>query len=194
MMSPAARKFMGLTRTVHIYLTMLACLVLLFFGLTGFFLNHGDWFGLDEIRTKTVQGMLPETMLDPLDKLAVVEALRAEYGVAGTLAAFEEEEGGCRLVFKRPGARADVTLRADGVVEVTSESRGTVAVLTDLHKGASAGAAWRWVIDATSLLLVIGSLSGLLLWISLPRRRKLGLAALAAGLVSTLATYALLVP
>jgi uncharacterized protein len=194
-MSPTGRRLMGLTRTLHIYLTMLVCLLLLFFGATGFMLNHAEWFGLDVVRTATAHGQLPRDILEPVDKLAVVERLRCDYGAAGALDAFDTEQDGYRLVFKRPGSRCEATIRrSDGHLEMSFESRGTVALLTDLHKGASAGNGWKWVIDATSILLVVGSLTGLILWISLPRRRKLGLVALAVGLLSTALTYLLLVP
>ncbi|HEV3027619.1 MAG TPA: PepSY-associated TM helix domain-containing protein, partial [Planctomycetota bacterium] len=44
-MGAAGRRLLSVSRTLHIYLTMLACLLLLFFGSTGFMLNHADWFG-----------------------------------------------------------------------------------------------------------------------------------------------------
>ncbi|MBI3856835.1 MAG: PepSY-associated TM helix domain-containing protein [Planctomycetes bacterium] len=194
-MDPAGRRLLSVSRTLHIYLTMLACLLLLFFGTTGFMLNHADGFGLDTIRTDKREGTLPRAILKPVDRFAVVEALRADLGAAGAVDSFEEESESLRIVFKRPGMRAEASVRlADGHAELSSELRGTAALLTDLHKGASAGASWKWVIDGTAILLVLGSLTGLILWISLPRRRALGIVALALGLLSSLATYLLLVP
>jgi hypothetical protein len=91
--------------------------------------------------------------------------------------------------------RAEAAVRlADGHVELASEERGFAALLTDLHKGASAGGAWKWVIDGTAGLLVLGSLTGLVLWISLPKRRALGILALSVGILSAAATYWFLVP
>ena len=57
--------------------------------------------------------------------------------------------------------------------------------MTDLHTGKNAGDVWRRVIDATAIFLFLASLSGAILWISLPKRRKLGVAALVAGTVLT---------
>jgi hypothetical protein len=194
-MGPAGRRFLSLSRTLHIYLTMLACLLLLFFGTTGLMLNHAEWFGLEAIRTDTRQGSLPRAVLVPLDRLAVVERLRADLGAVGAVDSFEVEEEALRIVFRRPGLRAEAGVRLeDGRVEMTTEARGVSALLTDLHKGAYTGGAWKRVIDATTILLVVGALTGLILCISLPRRRKLGLAALAAGLLVSLGTYWLLVP
>jgi hypothetical protein len=182
-------------RTLHIYLTMLALLLLLFFGATGFMLNHPEWFGLEDVRTRTSKGALPQRMVDDVDKLAIVEKLRAEFGATGALDSFEVDPEHLRVTFKRPGSRTEATVvRRDGLLETTTESHGTAAVLTDLHMGHGAGRAWRWVIDATSILLLVASLTGMTLWISLPRRRRVGLAALAAGLIVSLMTYLLFVP
>jgi hypothetical protein len=194
-MGPAGRRFLSISRTLHIYFTMLVCLMLLFFGATGFMLNHADWFGLEAIRTGTREGTLSRTMLAPVDRLAVVEGLRAGVGAVGAVDSFEVEEESLRIVFRRPGYRAEASVRrADGRVELSTEERGTAALLTDLHKGANAGKAWKWVIDGTAVLLVLGSLTGLILWISLPRRRAIGIVALLAGLLGSLATYRMLVP
>jgi len=194
-MGPAGRRLLSVSRTLHIYLTMLVCLLLLFFGSTGFMLNHSDWFGLEAIRTRKREGTLPRAILVPLDRLAVVEGLRSDLGAVGAVDSFEAEEESLRIVFRRPGLRAEAAVRlADGHVELTSEERGIAALLTDLHKGAYTGSDWKWVIDGTAVFLVLGSLTGLILWISLPRRRTLGILALSVGLLSSAATYWFLVP
>ena len=194
-MGAAGRRLLSVSRTLHIYFTMLVCLLLLFFGTTGFMLNHAEGFGLEVLRTSTREGTLPKAILVPVDRLAVVEALRSDLGAVGAVDSFEAEADQLRIVFNRPGLRGEASVRiADGHAELSTEQRGTAALLTDLHKGASAGAGWKWVIDGTAVLLVLGSLTGLILWISLPRRRALGLAALAVGLLSSAATYWWLVP
>jgi hypothetical protein len=194
-MEAAAQRVVKAVRTLHIYLTMLALLVLLFFGTTGFMLNHSEWFGLEDVRTRTSQGSLPQRMIEEVDKLAIVEKLRADFGASGALESFEVEPEHLRVTFKRPGSRSEATvLRRDGRMEMVTESHGMAAVLTDLHMGHGSGRAWRWVIDATSILLLVASLTGLTLWISLPRRRRVGLAALAVGLLVTVMTYVLFVP
>ena len=65
---------------------------------------------------------------------------------------------------------------------VRAESRGLMGLLGDLHKGSQTGRPWRWVLDAVSILLALGALSGLVLWMSLPRRRVAGIVALLAGI------------
>ena len=128
-MSPAKRIVLRWTRTLHIYLTLLALLLLLFFAVTGFMLNHADWFSLEEVQTRTKEGHLPTAVLsDPPDKLAVVERLRADFGVAGLVDSFEIEEDELRVVFTGPGQRTEATIeRAEGLTKVVSESHGLMA-------------------------------------------------------------------
>ena len=194
-MEATGQKALKIVRAAHIYLTMLVLLLLLFFGATGFMLNHSDWFSLEDVRTRSERGALPRRMVDEVDRLAIVEKLRSDFGARGALDSFETEAGLLRVVFKRPGSRTEAVIsRADGSLESTTESHGGAAVLTDLHMGHGAGKAWRWVIDATAILLLGASLTGLTLWISLPRRRRVGLAALAVGLLASATTYFLFVP
>ena len=73
---PVYRKLLHHTRTLHTYLTMLALVMFLFFAMTGFMLNHADWFGLDRTHETTVEMTIPPPALH--EKLALVEWLRRE--------------------------------------------------------------------------------------------------------------------
>jgi hypothetical protein len=113
------------TRTFHIYLALLGLLLVLFFAATGFMLNHPDWFGLRESQVRTEKGTLPVTLLEPLDKLMVVERLRNEFGVTGAVDMFEVEETFLRIVFKSAGRQTEAMIQAvqpeAGQTEVTYE-------------------------------------------------------------------------
>jgi hypothetical protein len=184
-------------RTVHVYLTLFGFALLLFFAVTGFILNHEDWFGLDEPHKHERTGTMPVRFLKPLDKLAVVEALRADYGAVGALDSIKEDADGQRVlaVFKAPGRQIEAEIECDdGKTVVTHESRGALGMLTDMHRGKSSGAAWGLVIDAVSILFVIVSLTGLILWSSLRSRGKHGLLTIGLGLAAGLVVYFLFVP
>jgi len=189
------REVMNLTRTLHIYLTLLALAALLFFGVTGFMLNHDDWFHWSQPRETTTDATLPTEPLARGDKLAIVEALRKQFAITAPVDSFDLDDDLARIVFKSPGRRAEAEVtRADGRTKLTTETRGLAGRLTDLHKGASTGAAWKWVIDATAILLVFASISGLILWTALPRRLALGIVALVVGSAAALVVYLALVP
>jgi uncharacterized protein len=183
------------SRTFHIYLSMLGLLGILFFAVTGFMLNHEDWFGLAKPQVRKVQGVLPVALLNEPDKLGIVEMLRRKFGVVGALDSFETEENEIILVFKGPARRIQATIqRAGGRVDVMFEIRSAAARLAELHRGVEAGSSWRILMDAIAILQIIGASTGVLLWWLVPRWRPLGMAALVVCLMASGLIYWALVP
>jgi hypothetical protein len=193
--SRAYRWFCKLTRLVHLFLGMAGLWLLLFFSVTGFMLNHDDWFGLDEPHQSSVEGTTPTHLLEGPDRLGIVEHLRAEYGATGRMEAFEIEDDQIKVVFKKPGLELEAIIsREDGGTVLTSESRGLAGWLTDLHRGKTTAAPWTFAIDMTSILFLTIAVSALLLWFTLHGRRRLGLIALGTGLVGSVVLVYLALP
>ena len=109
-MGEKKRKVMGFVRVAHIYLTLFALMLFIFFSATGFMLNHSDWFGIDDIRTESVEGDFSSDVMVPLDRLAIVESLRTTYGASGAVEAFEIEDEEVRVIFKRPARRTEAVI------------------------------------------------------------------------------------
>ncbi len=183
------------SRTLHIYLSMLGLVLMVFFALTGFMLNHSEWFGLDRTQTRTAAGALPAGLLTGPDKLAIVEKLRADFGARGAMDSFDVQEDELRIAFKSPGRKTEAVIhRQDGRTEVTYETRGPLARLSELHRGDDAGVAWRLVIDSVAVLVLISALTGVVLWLLVPKWRKWGIAAVVVSVVVCAAIYFALVP
>ena len=183
------------TRTLHIYLSMLGLLVLVFFSATGIMLNHEEWFGYAEPHVTTKEGDVPPALLTEPNKLEVVELLRKDFGATGALDSFEVNDDELSLVFKSPGRRTQATIaRPNGHAEVSLESHGFVGRLVELHRGVDAGRGWSLVIDASAVLFLIIGLTGLTLWLFVPKWRPIGLIAVAACVVLCAAVYFTLVP
>ena len=196
---PVFRKALHLTRTLHTYLSMLALVLFGFFSMTGFMLNHEELFGLDFSRRTSAQTTIPLDVLQPRDKLALVEYLRAHCAVRGAVQNFEFADAATgeplHLVFKAPGSQTEIDISlADGKGTLAIETRGLTALLTNLHRGKDTGPTWRLIIDGTSILLAFAALSGFFLWYSLPKRRVIGLVALACALALVLGIYFVMVP
>lgn len=190
------RRLLGWSRTLHTYLSMLAVVLFLFFGATGFMLNHADWFGLDATTSTTHELTLPEPTLQG-DKLALVEHLRATAGVTGAVEPFDwpGEGEAFHIAFKSPRSHADVDIAMETrLATITTETRGVAGLMTRLHTAREAGPTWQLLLDATAVLLVLASLTGLILWQSLPKRRVLGLVALVVSIGGVVGVYAMLVP
>jgi hypothetical protein len=195
-MTPAYRRLLKLAHLTHLYVTLAGLTLILFFAATGFMLNHEDWF-IDRTREREVQGSLSPSMLNPVDRLAVVEVLRKDYGVAGAVTQFKDEPGGdLEIVFQRPGQQVVAEIgREDGRVNVRFVGGGGLAeVVTDLHKGKTAGPEWGVLIDAVCGLLAVVSLTGLILWWSLKSRGRFGAVFILLGAAAAAAVYFLFVP
>jgi hypothetical protein len=182
-------------RTLHIYISMLGLIVVTFFAATGFILNHEEWFGYAEPITTTHNGNIPPALLTAPDKLGIVEILRKDLGATGAMDSFEVNEDELAVIFKSPGRRTQATIaHPGGEAEVTIDTHGFIGRLVELHRGVEAGPAWRLVIDATAILLVIIGLTGLILWLSVPKWRPLGLTAAGVCVVVCAGVYFTLVP
>ena len=196
-MSPAHRLLLKWSRLLHVYLTLFGFVLLFFFAATGLMLNHEDLFSPAEPQRSTMNGLIPAELLREPDRLGVVERLRKEFGARGEVDGFEVEKEleTIRVKFKAPSYFAEAVIKTEeGEVEITHESRGVVGILLDLHRGKTSGEAWSLVIDGVSVLFVLISITGLILWSSLRSRAQTGLLVLILGAAFTLIVYFLWVP
>ena len=159
-------------------------------------LNHPGWFGLDRTRTTESTLTVPAGPIATQDKLAVVEFLRA-HGASGAVDPFDWPGDGepFHIGFKSPRGQcdADITLPG-GETRLSVQTRGVAGLLTRLHTSKDAGRAWRLIVDATAVLLVLTCATGLILWQSLPKRRVVGGVGLAISVAAVALAYWLCVP
>jgi uncharacterized protein len=227
-MSRFHRWLLKTARTIHVYTTLFGLAVILFFAVTGFMLNHTEWFLPDdaklEAQTRRVTRPLPTEKLPGLkvptpseatgeatgeEKLAVVEALRKEFGISGELSSFgfvkdDHDRQQIKVEFKRAGGETLATIDVEsGQTEVATTYQGWAIVVTDLHRGnrgnltnevKRTGRVWSFVIDATCFLLLIISATGLVMWWSLKTRAKWGALVFLFGTGATFAVYYWFVP
>lgn len=166
---------------------MVGFLTLLFFSFTGITLNHPTWFGGEAAHTINKSGTLPIEWLasskaessndeNSVDQLRIAEALREENQLRGKVVEFRVSDDECSVTFKGPGYSADALIdRADGKYDVTIVAFGLIGKWNDLHKGRDSGWIWSLVIDASAILMILSSLSGLGMLLFLKRKRASGL-------------------
>ncbi len=174
---------------------MVSFAVVLFFAATGLTLNHPDWFQSQQ-RTVLRHGVAPAALLTgEVDKLGLVELLRAREKMHGAVSDFRVEDGQVEISARAPGYTADVFVdRKTGKYDLTEVSSGLVAVMNDLHKGRDTGKAWGWLIDVSAVLLVLVSLSGLVLIWFVYKRRVAGLIVAGIGTLLVVGFYRVFVP
>ncbi len=178
------------SRLVHAYASMIALLVVLFFGVTGITANHPEWTLGGGPTTTTRSGTLAfdATSDGTVDYLRVSEFLRDTYGITAEVSDYGTSGTTASISYRAPGYAADTTVDTEtGEYRLTVEEQGFLGVMNDLHKGRDTGSAWRWVIDAAGAFLVLIALSGIVLQLVLKRRRRSALVVAGAGTVVVLA-------
>jgi len=197
-----SQQFAFWIRWVHIYLSLASFTALLFFAVTGLTLNHPTWLGGSSVVSTSAQGTLPAGLVPAtgagdagIQKLELVEFLRAKHAIKGALVELRADETECTATFKGPGYSADATInRATSHYDLSESRFGLVAVLNDLHKGRDTGGAWSLFIDFAAVIMAVVSLSGLVLLFYLKRRLMTGLITAAVGTVLVYLIYAAFVP
>lgn len=199
-----------MVRWLHIYISLFAFTALVFFGITGVTLNHPSWFGVEAEKTVQYEGHLDSKWLPPIatssdgetadaeagvDKLAIVEHLRATHSLRGAVSEFRVDEYECLVLFKGPAYSADVVVQRDSRdYQATVTQLGVVAIMNDLHKGRDTGAVWSVVIDLVSIMTVVLSVTGLILIFYIKRKRNSGLITAVVGTIVLVAIAMWLVP
>ncbi len=95
--------FKSWSRAIHIYISMLGLLSVIFFSVTGIMLNHEEWFGFATPHIVKKEGSIFEAMDKEPDKLAIVEKLRKDFSATGALDSFDIEDDILSIAFKSPG-------------------------------------------------------------------------------------------
>ncbi len=189
------RKLLHLSRTLHIYLTMLGVFVMLLFGITGFTVNHEDWFRATTPRVTETTAQTPLELVAKKDALRLVEHLRQSQHITAAMTGFDELDDKFSIGFKSPDQIWEIEIdKATGATRVHEETFNFFALINNLHRGRYSGASWRWVIDVSAILIVLACATGFVLWLALPKRRMFGIMVLMLGTLGTLLTYWVLVP
>ncbi|MGZ3965160.1 MAG: PepSY-associated TM helix domain-containing protein [Mucilaginibacter sp.] len=187
------------SRWLHIYLSMVSFVVILFFAVTGLTLNHVEWFDGKE-QVKKFTGQVPLKWIKVKDtaaiaKFEIVRFLKQANHVKGDIGDFIIDDNQCTLSFKRPGYSADAFInRETGAYKLTETSLGIVAVMNDLHKGRDAGKKWSYLIDIAAIFLTVLSLTGLVMLAFIKKKRFNGFILLVVGAIICYLIYYFLVP
>lgn len=220
----AVKRLMQIIRTLHLYLSMLGLVLIAFFALSGFMLNHEDWFKPDDVRagdanfTTLPRAMIPpeapqEGALAPEAQRKLEARLRSEFHIRGEMKDPIVKEDRVEIEFDSPGRTTTATIlltddednpNGDRQVIVRSQSTGLVGRLCDLHRmitkrngdngGYFVGRKWKYIVDGAAIVLLITALTGLILWIGTFKRRWLAILPLAAGAALFVLAYLVLVP
>jgi uncharacterized protein len=174
------------SRLIHVYTSMIAFSVVLFFSITGITLNHPTWVFGSGPHEATVTGTLPAAVITgaDVDWLAVSEYFRNVRGVRGAVSDKRLNNGEGSITYKGPGYEADAFFKVpSGTYELNVQGQGFLGVINDLHKGRDVNRSWKWLIDVSAGFLTLVSLSGLTMQFFLRKRRRSAFTTVTAGTV-----------
>jgi uncharacterized protein len=186
-------------RIWHGYLSAFAFAALLFFSVTGLMLNHPGWFTSAAPPVQESSMVLTSQQVQdvrsspsPGEALTQIVADRATlYGEYkdGTVA-------GDDVFVRLQGARGSSDIRAnlvDGSVLVTSEGATGIALLNALHRGETAGMAWRLSIDVMAIVMILVALAGYAIFLSMSGKLRTALLISAASVIAAVLFFLLFV-
>lgn len=182
-------------RIWHGYLSAFAFAALLFFATTGLILNHPDWFASDAPPLEETTFTLTQSQLQQLRAAQAPAELLARIAAEHATLRGEYKDGtaaGDQIFVRLQGARGSADIRADttdGSVVVASEAATTVAVMNALHRGETAGAAWRLSIDVMAIVLIVVALAGYAIFLSMSGKLRTALLISAASIAVAIVLF-----
>ena len=175
-------------RMLHAYLSAAAFIMLIFFALTGFLLNHPQWFGAARVSAgeKTVEldpAQVEEALAAPDAGKALADLVAAKAPLKGAYQDGDVLEDEAYLRLAGVKGTSDIIIDLDAATAEVEVSRANVtSMLHDLHRGKDAGPFWKRLIDVTAILIIAMSLAGLILFLSLRFRLATSLKIMGATL------------
>lgn len=196
---PAWEKNMAsVSRWLHIYLSMVSFIIVLFFAVSGLTLNHANWFEGKEVVSK-LAGKVPLKWVKVKDtaaiaKLEIVQLLKRVHNIKGDVSDFFIDDNQCTVSFKGPGYSAEAFVdRQNGGYKLTETRRGLVATINDLHTGRDTGKKWSFLIDAAGIFMTLLSITGIIMICFIKKKRLKGFILIGVGALLCYLAYYFLV-
>ncbi len=182
------RDFYRHARYVHGWLSAFAFLVLIFFSITGLFLNHPNWFEPAKTEEST-KIALPASILESIKQQenpsnTILDYVRQNQSVVGRYQSSELIDNEVMIHLESPAGATDIWVTLDnGQAEITQKPASTISLINDLHRGKNSGTAWSLLIDISAILIVALSLAGFILFLSIKTRLVTHLVLTATSLI-----------
>lgn len=179
--------------------------MLIFFSISGFTLNHTEWFdakGNQGTETVMISPMVSASLKNalanqntlPIDMITAY--IKDEYGLHQPKSIdMDLELGEISLDYPIPSGYVFITLLTEsGEMEIEYQTGSLISLFNDLHKGRHSGETWSLVIDISAWVVILFSIAGLFILLQHRKRRLPGILTVLAGTFSPILIYLLWVP
>lgn len=178
-------------RWVHLYSAALVLVSMVFFAVTGFFLNHPELEPGEVERQQRVltlpewsRGPWPEDGPGAAVAIRLLQWLDTEHRISGVDFAVEYDPDDALLVFDLSGPGGGTVVEAYlevGEAEVDTRRLTTLATLNNLHRAKHVTGFWRYLSDFSAVCMLVFCLSGAWLMLFNRQQRVPAVAVTAAG-------------
>ena len=191
-------------RKAHGWIGLWGAALGLLFGVSGIVMNHRAMLKIPVAQTQESQVQLPLPQPAPTDARALAEWLRTQMPLATAAPRIREEPAHgvawgdqalqqpahwtLNFASPRSSVQADYWV-GNQFVSVKRSDGNLFAMFNNLHKGVGLGLGWILLVDTLGGSIILLSLTGVVLWTQLNRRRLIGatIASTSLGLLLLLA-------
>jgi len=167
--------YQAFVRDIHVFSAMLVLLLMLFFAVSGFFLNHPSLSDSDTVTTST-SVKTPQWLSQQTDwpanysrhGLRLMLWLDSEHNVRGVDYEFEWDDFDQLLIItmQSPGSNTIVEFFSqEQRLEIQQSPFGLLDMLNNVHRAKHTTTLWRYTSDVSAIVMIIFCLSGL--WLAL---------------------------
>ncbi|NRA59537.1 MAG: PepSY-associated TM helix domain-containing protein [Psychrobium sp.] len=165
----------ALARDIHVFSAMLVMLLMLFFAVSGFFLNHPDLSDSDIATTSTTLES-PQWLNQYTDwaanyahnGLKLMLWLDTAHDIRGVDYEFEWDDFDALLIvtLQSPGSNTIIEyFSQEQRIEIEQSPFGLLDTLNNIHRAKHTTTLWRYTSDFSAIVMIIFCLSGL--WLAL---------------------------
>ncbi len=197
-------QFVVWVRKTHGWIGLWGAVLGLMFGASGIWLNHRAVLKLPPVaqHRSNAQIVLPEPVPASAPEMADWLASQLRLSAAANSIRIdppkpvpwaEKERQPEHWVFNFGGPDAVIQAdywRGNQSVSVSTVSYGVVATLSNMHKGVGMSTAWILLVDSLAVCMIFLSVSGVILWVQMNRRRAVGVGIFGASVALTLGLVA----
>ncbi len=197
-------QFVLWVRKTHGWIGLWGALLGLTFGTSGIWLNHRAVMKLPPVaqHRSNAQIALPDPVPETAQAMAQWLATQLQMGEAPNTIRVdppkpvpwaEKERQPEHWVFNFGGPDAVIQAdywRGNQSVSVSTVSNGFIATLTNMHKGVGMSTPWILLIDSLAVSMIFLSISGVILWVQMNRRRAVGVGIFCVSVATTLGLVA----